>query len=264
MTDISATLETLTWVRDRWPDLLKARLRGTPRPWHQTDETPPEVAAERDRTARLERIEADGRMPGYSLAPLHVDVLDTMAQVLMTADLLHEDIAQTVGYPKLAYPTARRGPGPYLDLDDNISPVPYLDYVVHLLDQAVDTDLKIAEHAARKAETMQTLIRTVLGEIVDGQLLDAICPFCLGVTPHHPAGGAKTMHFRLLPIPDQPATQGHVAVTGLVDPVIRCENPVDCKPFAVECGLWVKGQPAWRWPEWEWLAKRLFTTRRIA
>jgi len=264
MTDTRATITTLTWVRTRWPDLLEARLRGTPRPWHQVDETPPEVAAERDRAARIERIEADGRMPGYSLAPLHVDVLDTMAQVLMIADLLHEDVAQAVDYPRLAYPTARLGPGPYLDVDDDIGPEPYLDYVIALLPEACDADPKLVEYAQTKADAMQTMIRTVLGEIVDGQLLDAICPFCCGRTPHCPVGGAKTLHFRLLPIPDKPATQGHVAVTDLVDPVIVCENPVGCKPFAAECSLWVKSKPCWRWPEWEWLSVRLFTTRQSA
>lgn len=237
MTAASDIAADLQWVAGRWTDLHTARLKGTPRPWREPDELPTAVRAERDHLARVERIEADDRMPGFSPAPVHVDILDTLAELLMAADLLHEHVAQTVGHPTLAHPaTAFADPGPYLA------------YVVELLPEACDTDPDMAEAAREKADDMRDLIASALGEILDGQRLKAVCPFCIGVTPTHPAGGAFTLRLRI--IPDTVATEPDAT-----EPVVVCENT--CTPFAAEVGLWVLGRPAWRRPEWDWLAQRI-------
>ena len=244
MTDCRPTVETLRWVLDRWPDLWESRLRGTARPWRQPDDDmPAEVRAERDRLARAERIEADDRMPGYSLAPLHIDVLDTCANLLMMADLLHEHVAQTVGHPTLHHP-----PTAHSDAR------PYLRYIIELLPEACEADPEMADAAAEKAGAMQGMILTALGEVTDGQLLNAVCPFCMGVTSRHPSGGARTLRFRFEEIDDP-------KMGAQVDPLIVCENPVGCTPFAAECAKWVHGKPAWRWPDWDWLAERLIPAK---
>lgn len=236
-------IQTLRWVLDRWPDLWESRFRGTARPWRQPDDIPTEVRMERDRLARIERIEADDRMPGYSLAPLHIDVLDTCADLLMTADLLHEHVAQTVGHPTLDHPATAQA-----------DPTPYLRYVIALLPEAMEADPDMREAATEKAEAMESMILVTLGEISDGQMLNAVCPFCMGVTSRHPSGGARTLRFRFEEIQD--AKMGTLA-----DPLIVCENPVGCTPFAAECAKWIKGKPAWRWPDWDWLAQRLIPAK---
>ena len=240
-------IATLWQVIERWPDLWESRIPGTKRPWRQpTDELPPEVRAERDRLARIEKAERDDRAPGESEAPLHLDVLDLCAEILMAADLLHEHVAQTVGHPRLNPPASA-----YAD------PRPYLEYAATLLPEACEADPEMADAAAEKANAMLSKILIQLGEVMDGQKLDAICPFCCGVTTRHPSGGARTLRFRISHYDDP--KQGKVP-----DPLIVCENPVQCLPFAAECSLWVKGRPAWRRPDWDWLAERLLPVRRVA
>lgn len=234
---VQQALASLLAVRDRWPDLEQARLRGTARPWRQTEMTA-QAKAQRDRQARIEKVEAEkwGRAPGYSAAPLHVDVLDTMAAILIDADLLHEAIAQTVGHPRLEHPATA-----YAD------PRPYLEYALELLTEAVETNPKMGERAEQYATAMETALLIALGELRDGQILNAICPFCVGKTFEKPAG-ERTLRLRLVPDHrDQTKTEA----------VIVCENPSGCRPFAAECGIWVKGRPAWPWSDWDWLAKRL-------
>lgn len=240
-------VKTLREVVDRWPDLWESRIKGTQRPWRQPDdEIPPEVKAERDRLARIEKAERDERAPGESVAPLHLDVLDVCADLLMTADLLHEHVAQTVGHPTLADPASA-----YAD------PRPYLEYAIALLPEACDADPDMAEAASEKAEAMLGSILVQLGEVADGQLLNAICPFCMGVTTRHPSGGARTLRFRFREIEDP-------KLGAVVDPLIVCENPTACVPFAKEVALWHRGKPAWRWPDWDWLGERLLPARIVA
>lgn len=232
------TLARLVTVRDRWPDLEEARLHGTPRPWQHTEMT--EIArAERSRRDRQERADiARLRLPvmGYSRAPLHVDILDTMAAILMDADLLHEAIAQAIGHPTLAHPASA--------YDD---PWPYLEYAIELLTEATETDRGMIVGAAEYAEAMERAMLVVFGEFHDGQVLNAVCPFCCGRTFVKPAG-EKTLRVRIVP-DHRDETKTEV--------VVACENPDGCRPFAAECGMWVKGRPAWPWSQWEWLSERL-------
>lgn len=88
-----------------------------------------------------------------------------------------------------------------------------------------------------------------LGEIEDGQTLNAVCPFCLGRASRHPVGGAKTMRFRLI---------NDRLHDGEMEAVIACESGL-CEPFAAECSLRVRSCPAWRFTDWEWLTLRLLS-----
>jgi hypothetical protein len=209
-------------VIDRWPDFVESRIKGTARP-HVA--TPPK---HRDELA-------EGEGYGCIPAPLHLDILDSMSSIVAWSDMLHELVAQTVGHPRLA-PAASA-------LAD---PRPFLRYVVELLPEAAESDDEISEAALDKARRMQSIIISGLGEIFDGQTLDAVCPFCLGQTFKRP--GLHTLRVRLVP--------SRVA-EGEMEFVIVCENPDGCRPFAAECDMWVKDRPAWPWSQWEWLASRL-------
>lgn len=235
---IQSAIDDLAWTRDRWDDLVEYRLKGTPRPWHQPSDLTPEKRSERDALARLERTEVErwGRAPGFSPAPLHVSTLDVMVDILAEADALHETIAQYLGHDRLDSATSA--------LDD---PSRFLTYAEALTPAAAAESEQLFDLIAEKAAQMRSAIAAELGEIEDGHTLNAICPFCVGVTPRHPAGGAKTMRIRLV---DDRLNPGHR------EAVIVCESGT-CKPFAAECSLWVRDRPAWRFPEWDWLAERL-------
>ena len=217
----------LAEVIERWPDLVEARLKGTPR-------------IMQSRPARDRRDLEPGEGLGSLPAPVHLDVLDAMSNILMWADMLHELVAQTVGHDRLdsaasAYSDAR----------------PYLRYVVALLPEASETDDEIVEAVTEKAERMRSTILAKLGEVYDGQRLEAVCPFCVGRT-FEKLAGARTLTVRVVP-----STTGH----GGWAIVVVCENPVGCTPFAKECDLWVKGNPAWPIHRWGWLADRLLPAR---
>lgn len=227
----------LHWVRNRWPDLWDARLKGTARPWREP-QLSPEQREEADRQARAEKRERSDRMPGESPAPLHVDILDDLASVLMTADLLHEHIAATIGHPTLTHPASIAE-----------DPRPYLDYVLELLAEAVDTDPATAYRALDDARSMRTRIARALGEVVDGQTLKATCPFCGGKDDTHPVGGALTLRIRLMPMPTRADPQAQL-------PMVVCEGG-HCNPTSHDCGTRWRGKPAWPIHEWEWLAAQL-------
>lgn len=233
---LADTIANLAWLNDRWPDLHEARHRGTARPWREP-ETTREQREQQDWLARVERAEADGRMPGYSRAPLHVDVLDTLVDILATAETLHDQVAQTIGHDRLppaasAYDDPRR----------------FIGYVIELLPEAADADPHLAAYAGRRAATMRDQARRALGEIADGHRIKAVCPFCLGVTATAPGGGAWTLRIRVIPKP----TEGRDAT----EPVVVCEGGT-CSPLGAECSNWVRGDPAWPWPEWDWLSGRI-------
>lgn len=229
MTTTAETERALVILRvviDRWPDFVEAKTKGTPRP---------SVARRPRHRDELGEGEGYGCVP----APLHLDILDSMATIVAWSDMLHEHVAQTVGHPRLE-PAASA-------LAD---PRPFLEYVVALLPEAAESDPEITDAVLDKGERMQSIIIAGLGEIFDGQTLNAICPFCVGQTFKRP--GERTLRVRLVP---SRVTEGELEF------VIVCENPDGCRPFAAECDMWVKGNPAWPWSQWEWLAQRLIAAQ---
>lgn len=240
---LTETLDKLDEVIKRWPDLVESRLKGTPRP-----KTPGAILSDsgRERMNQQRREDvayADDRAPGASVAPLHIDVLDLMATILMQADLLHEHVAQTVGHPRLAHPSSA-----YADAR------PYLRYIRELLPEACETDEEMLEAATEKIELIHDEVLMALGEIRDGQRLNAVCPFCVGRTSKRLAG-ELTMRVRIRDI----STAEH---PGLAEFLVVCENPDGmCQPFAREVDTWVGSNPAWRYPRWAWLAKQLHSAR---
>lgn len=236
MTTLAEVLADLEWIEKRWPDLYEARKHGTPLPWREPELTR-EQRAERDHLARQERLQADDDMPGHSRAPLRVDVVDLLRDVLLKADMLHGTIADTAKNKRL--PVAESAG------DD---PRRFIAFARHLLAKAVEADPPLLSRVGFWAASLKERIRATLGEIEDGHRLKAVCPFCLGRTDEQPIGGEHTLRIREIPYP----TQGPDAT----EFVVVCEGG-HCTPFAAEVTLWVQGKPAWRQPEWDWLATRL-------
>jgi hypothetical protein len=222
-----AALGVLAEVIDRWPDFVEAKTKGTPRRG---------IPSKRRDRETIEEGEGLGAIP----APIHLDILDAMARIVMDADMLHERIAQTVGHPRLEHASSALA-----------DPRPFLRYVEVLLPEAFEVDPEAADDARETAGRMRSTILAKLGEVFDGQELDAICPFCVGRTFSKPAG-ERTLRVRLVP---------SRIVDGEQEFVVVCENEVGCKPFSAECDMWVKGRPAWPWSQWEWLAERLLPVK---
>lgn len=222
MSYVQLVTDDLQWVAAYWEDLVESRLPGTPRPWrHQTLTL--DQRTERDKQAWQERLERSSIAPGQHPAPLDLGVLDTMLDVLVRADDLAAEIAQHVGVPPLAPPR--------LGATDAR---PYLQFAAKHLTE----DFTYA--AAPIARTMVVQTAHALALTFDGQRLDVECPWCNGVTPETPAGGARTWRVRELP--------GELIA-------IVCENV--CEPPSKDIGTWWKGCPVWPLSEWDWLAKRV-------
>lgn len=234
---IGAVRRDLLWIADRWADVHESRLKGTARPW-RAPQVSPDTRSELDAQARLEKADRIGLTMGESPAPVHVDVLDTLADILMRADMLHDHIAQTLGVERL-------DPAPSAFAD----PKPYLAFIgEHLADFAAD-DTDGLNAVSDLARELREDMAAVLGEIADGQTLDALCPFCGGKDGHHPNGGAKTLRVRNVPLPRMEDRDHHEAV-------IMCVGGM-CAPAENECGVYVRGLPAWPMSDWDWLAERL-------
>lgn len=224
MTDRETTLQDalrgLAWLADHVDDLWAAIEGQKPR-WRD--------GASSDRSG-----------PG---SPWNMRALGVHIDLLTRSHILHESIAQTVGHPRLDPPASTFD-----------SPSPFLAYCLELLSEATLTTSE-ALGWCRWVDPMRLQVAVLLGEVVEGQVLDAMCPFCLGFGPSSPAGGAKTLVFRRVPRMAglRPVTTGEDDGTEIV---IMCESGT-CSPFASECSGYSHGRPYWPWPEWEWLAARL-------
>jgi hypothetical protein len=234
---VGAIRRDLLWIADRWADVHESRIKGTKRPWREPTLTP-DAREELDRRARAEKAEADDRMPGESIAPVHIDVLDTLADILMRADMLHDHVANTLGVERLDSASSA-----FAD------PSPYLMFVSDHLLEFVEDDPDGMDAASDLARELRSEMARVLGEVFDGQTLAAMCPFCGGKDDHHPVGGARTLRVKLIWMPtatDREATE----------PAIICAGG-RCDPPESDCGRRLKGMPVWPLAEWEWFAARL-------
>lgn len=234
---LGAIRRDLLWIADRWADVHESRIKGTKRPWREPTLTP-EAREELDRRARAEKAEADDRMPGESIAPVHIDVLDTLADILMRADMLHDHVAATLGVERL-------DPAPSAFSD----PTPYLWFVSEHLGAFCEDDPDGMDAVSDVARDLRAEMARVLGEVFDGQTLAALCPFCGGRDDHHPVGGARTLRVRLIWMPTPDDKDAH-------EPAIVCTGG-RCDPPESDCGTRLRGMPVWPLAEWQWFADRL-------
>ena len=234
---IGAIRRDIDWLVDRWRDLLEARFKGTTRPWRQPTLTA-EARAELDAQARVERHERSATAPGEHAAPVHVDVLDVLADMTTKVETLADHVATTVGRTRLPRARAMAGDArPHLILVHRHL-IAATTHDPDMLDAVGDVVRELRDTAARQ-----------LGELHDGQVLAGACPFCHGRTPTHPTGGALTLQVRVVPLPN-PLDRDHH------EPAIVCTNDL-CEPDAKHCGLRHRGRPAWPIGEWGWLSTLL-------
>lgn len=221
-------VETLDWLIEYWPDLLEARLPlATRRPWRQPHLTPA-AREERDRQAAEERAERNPLAIGESPAPVDVNVLQVALDVLVRADDLAAELGIVTMCPILP-------PLAYGDLDAR----PYLRYAAARITE--DDSGALAEWAAPTVQLMYEQVAKALAMLYTGQTVRVVCPWCRGVTPETPAGGAHT--WRVVELPSVPP-QIAIMCTGI------------CEPSAKEVGTWWGSQPCWPISEWPKLAKR--------
>ncbi|MBB4935669.1 cytochrome c553 [Lipingzhangella halophila] len=227
---ITGTVADLTWIARSWPDLHQMRLPGTRR--RRIRRPLSRIARQRaDELARTERQEQRLAALGTSRAPMHVSVLDDLAQVLADTTEMAARINAAVRIVE---------PDPPSTVYDFAALDRLLAYAAAHLAAAADAEPGILDDAQAAAARMRRTLERSLSEIVDGQVLSTVCAWCHGRTTQAPAGGQRTLVVRL--------------VAG--DPLIVCESDA-CEPPEADCGTWLFGKPAWPDAEWGWLAKRL-------
>lgn len=224
-------IETLDWLIEYWPDLLEARLPMTTRQPQHASEPGEHARAERDHLARLERIERSALGLGESPAPVDVTILSTILDVLVRADDLAYELTEPTIAPMLPPPE----PG---QLDAR----PYLARArAVLIAEHQDLGEPGPWHALAEPQIHRMYEQTAhaLAMLYTGQTVRVTCPWCHGVTPETPAGGAWTWRVHELP-------GGQIAIV--------CHGV--CEPPAREVGTWWGGAPCWPLADWPRLAKR--------
>lgn len=225
MSTIGRVLEDLWWLAEHHDDLLEAKIKGTPRPWQESHA---EVDVE---AAIAERKDRSELAPGEHPAPLHLDTLDLLVDLLATADDLAEQIAQAAG-------VARMPPAPSAFAD----PAPYLRHCAAWLKPATEADSGLLDAVEVEVSRLRSLVAAKLGFTVDGQRVPGLCPWCSGGPTQQ-----QTLRIRLVkPGPDLPPVAAAV-----------CESGV-CEPPPADVGVWAGTRPAWPIDtEGKWLSDRI-------
>lgn len=221
----------LLWLADRCEDIVEAKYRGTPRPWSQAAELSLEQQlAQTDRDI-AERRDRNPLSIGEHPAPPHVDVLDLLVDLLMTADSIAEEVAQAAGVDRL--PPASSA---FAD------PEPYLRHAVRHLQAAYEADSSLAEGVKEDAARLRRDVARHLREVQAGQRVPGLCPWCNGGLEQR-----QTLRIRMVrPAPDLEPVAAAVCESGL------------CEPPPSDVGVWHGDRPAWPLDtEGKWLAQRL-------
>jgi hypothetical protein len=135
-----AAFADLFWLADHADDLLESRYKGTARPWREPAEHDPERREQARQHDAAERAERTDSAIGEHPAPVHVDTLDLLVDLLATADDLAERIAQAAGVDRLPYPTSSFA-----------SAEPYLRHAAAWLQPATDALPQLLEYVSDQA-----------------------------------------------------------------------------------------------------------------
>jgi hypothetical protein len=190
----------LDWLTLVWGDLMQSRLKGSPRTWlhHRTSGKPEQHPGD-------DMVTVNG-MP----APVHLDVLDQIVDVIGWSSEAAENIAQELGVDRPPYATsAHDDPRPWLRfIRDNIGLV---------------ENPQLAGVVAKEAQARSRRAKQMLGETPDWFRLPFDCPYC----------GETRLTFRK--VRDS-------------DPVIACYG-AKCVPDENFAGHHTfQGRLAWRYP----------------
>lgn len=221
-----------------WPGLVTLAVPSTSsrRPAVGRRDQSEDARARREEEAREDRAAArlPGAVPGTGPvpAPAHVGLLDLLARIVSVAADVAETVTQTAGVERPAPPTSSW-----------VDPRPYFIAARLWLQAAQLADERTVPWVAQQVGPLVVEVARMLGEVHDGQVLDALCPWCKGRTAQ--GEGRRTLVVQL------PRTENPDH-----GPVIVCRGD-GCEPPLDKCGMRVGGRPAWNEREWDWLAKLL-------
>lgn len=220
----------LLWLAEHAADLVESKFRGTPRPWQQPAALSADQREDRDTLARAERHERDASAIGEHPAPVHVDVLDLLVDLLATADDLAARISQAAGVEPM-----RPAESAFAD------PAPYLRHAATHLAMAGEALPELEPHVEAEAARLRYALAKHFGEFVYGQTLQGHCPWCNG-------GARQAFTLRVRDVGGRPA--------------IVCESGT-CAPAEENYGITHRGMPAWDLnTEGAWLAECIDAARR--
>jgi hypothetical protein len=231
-TPIDYARDAVTDLEDAVMQLASCLEQGVDRPW-KTPALTMERRNEIAREAKAERLERDAIAPGESPAPLDLDVMSELVEILAAAEILADRVCRSVWRP-INRPA----------MSALADPRPALVLIRRLLNEASTslTDPQIIAFVEHRAKDLIERAHETLGLISDGQIIKALCPWCGGRTADNPVGGQQTLRVR--------------NVEGMDSTVVICEGG-GCRPPEADCGTWIRGLPAWHQSEWEWLAARI-------
>ncbi|MBF8193268.1 hypothetical protein ITP53_47900 [Nonomuraea sp. K274] len=179
----------------------------------------------------MERYFRNNLSWGESPAPVDVDVLQTVLDIVVYADDLADDLAEQLdpatGRPILASPRL----GEY-------DARPWLQYALACLHELPDD---VVEWAWPRVQKIHERTARVLGMLYHGQTVKVVCPWCDGRAEEQPVGGAYTWKVEVLP-------SNQVAIV--------CHG-VNCDPPAEHVATWLWGKPCWPITTWTRLAKHV-------
>lgn len=221
---VAANLE---WVIEYWPDLIESRMPLTTKPLRQTRTITGEEKDLLDAAEHLERYFRNNLSWGESPAPVDVDILQVLLDVVVHADDLAAELGPPVCCPILAPPALG-----VLDAR------PWLSYSLARLHE-LDDDW--SAYVWPVVEKIYKRTAAALAEIYTGQTVKIVCPWCSGRTVEQPVGGAHTWQVEVLP-------NNQVAII--------CHG-TNCNPPADMVGTWLWGKPCWPITAWPRLAARL-------
>ncbi|WP_435109408.1 hypothetical protein [Nocardiopsis synnemataformans] len=229
---LAAVRADLAQVAASWPDLHQLRLPGARRRTARRTLSPA-ARAVLDRLTRAEKADRKPgeRVLGASPAPVTVSILDDLAEILAAVVALSDRISWNAG---VADPEVPSSAYDFAAIDRHVA------HVAEHLGVAASTDPDALKAAEAFAAWARRVLERSLEQVVDGQVLSALCAWCHGATTRHPAGGQHTLTVRV--------------VAG--EPLIVCVSDT-CEPPAEDCRTWLRGRPAWPERDWEWLAARL-------
>jgi hypothetical protein len=202
-------------------------LPGTARPY-----SPPQMSDEK--RAELNAIHiVEKRMYltvplGESPAPMDLDAMDLLVEILCLADELADQVSDAAEVTRLESASSA-----FAD------PTPFLRRAAAFV---TSCDTRDQDRIEERCDDLIYRAMGLLGLIGDGQILQVVCPWCAGRTSKHPTGGAKTLRVRIqLPVGKRSFVK--------VDPkdiawYIVCESGT-CDPPSKDCGERLRGRPAW-------------------
>ncbi|MEN1976888.1 hypothetical protein [Cellulomonas olei] len=187
----------------------------------------------------LVELGVPGTSPRRLAAPAPLDLLDLLARFVSVCAEVAETVAQIAGVERLDASASL-----------HVDPRPYLSHARTWLKVAQDANDTTEAWVAEQLHRLADAVAAHLGELADGQVLEALCPWCHGRSERRPTGGDLTL--TVYARGPRPGSGGEA----LRDPMVVCRG-TNCEPPPNECGHTVGGHPAWPDREWDWLAARL-------